>query len=379
MEQAEEILANALRRAEQSLNSALVADAVVQARIEYIARLNSNRAGARVILACALAKILNPEVDVRKPYTEIGTADAYSGRSYDEKYIEPFARANRLPVNSTTAWLTPALRNISAPLAAPMSIVGTPRKMYEALILLLNDVYTGTITAQELLLEGVRVLLLLRNERDERIKQLLNELALSDRETPLSSEEIIDLVRRHMESPKSSRLPVLIVTAAYLSAANHLGETAKPLLLHNAADAQTGATGDVEITLVNDDRVITTYEMKDKPVTTADIDIALEKLAASSTRPDNYLFVTTAPIDDKFALYARSLYKSTGGIEFAILDCLQFLRHFLHLFHRLRVEFLETYQRLVLDEPESAVNQPLKEAFLTLRRQAEYDANHGGI
>jgi DNA adenine methylase len=179
-----------------------------------------------------------------------------------------------------------------------------------------------------------------------------------------------------MESPKSSRLPVLIVTAAYLSAANHLGETAKPLLLHNAADAQTGATGDVEITLINDDRVITTYEMKDKSVTTVDIDIALEKLAASSTRPDNYLFVTTAPIDDKVALYARSLYKSTGGIEFAILDCLQFLRHFLHLFHRLRVDFLETYQRLVLDEPESAVNQPLKEAFLTLRRQAEYDANH---
>ena len=37
--------------------------------------------------------------------------------------------------------------------------------------------------------------------------------------------------------------------------------------------------------------------------------------------------------------------------------------------------FLETYQQLVLDEPESAVNQPLKEAFLTLRRQVEYDAS----
>jgi hypothetical protein len=39
------------------------------------------------------------------------------------------------------------------------------------------------------------------------------------------------------------------------------------------------------------------------------------------------------------------------------------------------MKFLETYQKLVVDEPESAVNQPLKEAFLTLRRQAEYDAN----
>jgi len=376
MERAEEILTDALRRAEQSLNSPLVADAGVQTRINYVVRLNSNRAGARFILACALAKLVNPEIDIRKPYTEIGTADAYSGRHYDEKYIDPFARKNRLPVNQTTAWLTPALRNISTSLAAPMSIVGTPRKLYEELILLLDDVHTGKITAEELLMEGIRVLLLLRNERDERIRQLLNELASSDREASLSSEEIVDLVRRHMESPKSSRLPVLIVTAVYLCAAQHLGETAKPLLFHNAADAQTGAIGDIEITLVDDDSVITTYEMKDKTVTTADLDIALEKLTASNKRPDNYLFVTTAPIDDKVALYARSLYKNTGGIEFAILDCLQFLRHFLHLFHRLRIEFLETYQRLVLEEPESAVNQPLKEAFLTLRRQAEYDTTH---
>jgi len=45
--------------------------------------------------------------------------------------------------------------------------------------------------------------------------------------------------------------------------------------------------------------------------------------------------------------------------------------HFLHLFHRLRMQFLEEYQQLVLAEPESAVSQPLKEAFLALRQAAE--------
>jgi DNA adenine methylase len=48
-----------------------------------------------------------------------------------------------------------------------------------------------------------------------------------------------------------------------------------------------------------------------------------------------------------------------------------FLRHFLHLFHRLRIRFLEAYQNLLLAEPESAVRQELKESFLTLRRAAE--------
>ncbi|MEH2008009.1 hypothetical protein [Nostoc sp.] len=33
--------------------------------------------------------------------------------------------------------------------------------------------------------------------------------------------------------------------------------------------------------------------------------------------------------------------------------------------------FLEAYQQLVLDESDSAVSQPLKEAFLALRQAAE--------
>ena len=54
-----------------------------------------------------------------------------------------------------------------------------------------------------------------------------------------------------------------------------------------------------------------------------------------------------------------------------ILDCLGFLRHFLHLFHRLRTQYLDAYQELLLAEPESAVSQPLKEAFLSLRHASE--------
>ncbi len=65
------------------------------------------------------------------------------------------------------------------------------------------------------------------------------------------------------------------------------------------------------------------------------------------------------------------MYERTGAIEIVVLDCISFVRHFLHLFHRLRSEFLEAYQQLVLAEPESAVTQPLKEAFLALRQTAE--------
>lgn len=65
-----------------------------------------------------------------------------------------------------------------------------------------------------------------------------------------------------------------------------------------------------------------------------------------------------------------TLYESTGGTEFVILDCLGFAQHFLHLFHRRRIAFLDAYQSLVLDQPDSSVGLALKEAFLALRRAA---------
>jgi DNA adenine methylase len=169
----------------------------------------------------------------------------------------------------------------------------------------------------------------------------------------------------------TSHLPVLIVASAYHSAQEYLGEKVLALQSHNAADVQTGTLGDVEITLLGDDEIITSYEMKNKRVTNEDIDRALQKMSASGKRVDNYIFITTEVIDEQVQNYARSLYQETGGIEFIVLDCIGFIRHFLHLFHRLKVRFLETYQSMILEEPQSSVSQPVKEAFLAMRRTAE--------
>lgn len=327
-------------------------------------------------MTCALVKIYQPVVDIRKPYTEIGAPDSFSGRSYDTDYLSAFCRKLRLPVNPTTAFLTPALRNINAPLAPPMVIVGRPKTMYADMITLLGESAVGNLPPEDLLAECIRELLILRNEQEGRLSQLLNELATAKGEIALSAEDIVTLIQQHLASKNASRLPVLIVAAAYKAASKQLGESAKPLQVHNAADLQTESLGDVEITLVGDDKIITSYEMKDKEVTLEDLHLALEKIRRAATKPDNYIFVTTAPIDKRVAEYASSLYKTTGGIEFAVLDCISFLRHFLHLFHRLRLQFLEAYQMLVIDEPVSGVSQPLKETLLNLRRTAEYNNNN---
>lgn len=370
MAEPSEILALALRRASVDLSQPIIKNPALADKVNSVCR-SSNRATTRLLLACSLAKIHNPKVDIRKPYTQIGDADAYSGRHYDEIYLSAFIHEYQLPCNPTTAFLTPALRNRNSTLVPGMALEGRPKVVYDAALDLLSAVHTGEISADELLTATLRCLLVYKNEREQQLEALLDQLHGQADAPLLSAEGIVTLIEQHLKSPRASRLPVLVVAAAYQAAQTNLGEYARPLQAHNAADRQTGALGDIEIALVDDNNVVTIYEMKMKRVTTVDIDNALQKVAAYDGRIDNYIFITTDIITDEVREYAAGIYEQTGGIEMVVLDCIGFLRHFLHLFHRLRMEFLEAYQSLLLAEGESAVRQELKTAFLALRRAAE--------
>ncbi|MFN6539259.1 MAG: DNA methyltransferase [Nostoc sp. EkiNYC01] len=365
------ILDVALQKASSSIAQPIVTNPSIAEKIDYVSRYVGNRAVVRLLLACSLAAVHRGNVDIRKPYTEIGTPDAYSGRYYDESYITAFINKHELPCNPTTAFLTPALRNRNITLTPAVNLVGRPPKLYEAALQLLDDVHQGRITAEELLAETIRCLIIARNEKRQRMETLLTDLKKSEDAIPLSAEEIVTLLKQHLACRGSSRLPVLIVAAAYQVAEQYIGERFLPLESHNAADEQTGALGDLEITLVDDEKVITSYEMKTRRVTLIDIDRALQKINSTGKRVDNYIFITTDAIEEGISEYASNMYDRTGGIEIVVLDCISFVRHFLHLFHRLRAQFLSAYQQLVLTEPDSAVSQPLKEAFLALRQAAE--------
>ena len=330
------ILNAAFQRATVNLSHSLVADSEIRDRVEFVAGNVANKAGVRLLMACLLAKIHNSSVDVRKPYTRIGGVDSFSGRKYDENYVTDFINLHSLPCNSTSAFLTPAFRNRNAPLMPGLELEGRPAQLYVDVLQLLDEVHKGRIEPQDLLTEIIRWLLINRNEQQQRIESLLRVLRTTQGAIPLSSEAIVGLVEKHMTLKGTSRLPVLIVAAAYQTAGPFLGEHNLPLQAHNAADIQTGALGDIEITLADENQVVTSYEMKDRRVTRRDIDRALEKLQKNKVRVDNYIFVTTDRIDESVQEYARSLYAQTDGIEFTILDCIGFLRHYLHLFHRHR-------------------------------------------
>jgi hypothetical protein len=369
----EKRLEKLLQKAQKLGNKSCVAKPEVRRRIEYICRCLTNRAGVRLLMACMLGKLDQPKTDPRKPYTEIGTADCFSGRTYDEQYITGFINKHALPCNSTTAFLTPTLRNQNTPLNVDTELIGRPRDIYKDTLLILDDVAKGKISAERVLTEIIRLLLIVRDERKARIDTLVKGLKDGVGALPLCVEAIVTLLEQHLACKHSSRLPVLMVAAAYTAAASKLEERARPLRSHTAADEQTGAVGDVEICLTNDEQIVTVYEMKSKHVLQDDIDRAVQKILNVNSHIDNYIFITTDTIEPVVREYAALMYEKTNGTEIAVLDCIGFVRHFLHLFHRLRTAFLDCYQNLVLHEPDSAVSQPLKEAFLTLRQAAESD------
>lgn len=368
-----DILNTLYQKVSSSLDDPVIRDTVVLERIEYVCRCLSNRAGVRLVMACMLGKIHHPQVDPRQPYTEIRGDESFSGRTLDERYITNFITTHNLPCNSTTAFLTPALRNIDRPLTTDVVIVGRPPRVYRDTLQILDDVANSRVSADDVLADTIRILILVREEKKARMATLVAGIEESKGGLPLSSESIVKLIAQHLACKHASRLPVLVVAAAYNTASACIGEFAKSLHAHNAADEQTGSLGDVEICLQNDEDVVTSYEMKMKRVTIDDVDRALTKIALHKPPIDNYVFVTTDTIDIEVSEYAASMYEKLSGTEVVVLDCVEFLRHFLHFFHRLRIEFLDAYQTLVLTEPDSAVKQPLKEAFLSLRQAAESD------
>lgn len=121
------ILHLAYERAMGSIDTPLVSDARIAEDIDYVCRCPSNRAGVRMLMACLLASLHNPKVDIRKPFTPIGDDDVYSGRDYDQDYVSPFVIEHQLPVNSTTSFLTPGYRTNPIVLERGAKLTGRPK------------------------------------------------------------------------------------------------------------------------------------------------------------------------------------------------------------------------------------------------------------
>lgn len=160
-----DILESLYENANHDLSVSMINSIELQEKIELICRCNSNKAPIRFLMSCLLAKIHNPQVDIRKPYTEIEGKDTYSGRFYDERYVELLVHKYKLPCNPTTAYLTPAFRNIDRLLTADIVLVGRPKEVYTSSLEVLEHVFEKTEIASDVLQEIIRLLLVIKKRK----------------------------------------------------------------------------------------------------------------------------------------------------------------------------------------------------------------------
>ena len=351
-----------------SPTSSFIPDEDIVLKVRSICQCESNKAPIRYLMSATLAKVFNETIDTRQPYPKLGEK-SFAGRTIDETIVQHFIHKYALPCNDTTAFLTPAFRTIETAITKSTFEKCRPSYVYYDMMDVLDYIEIHPSQAINILRQTIKELIQIKESSTQKLQQLVDSLS-ENKVQDLSSEEITTLLIQHLQCKGSSRLPVLMVTAAYQSVQHLIKETHKPLLAHNAADKQTGAIGDIEITLIGENDTVTCYEMKKKQVSTDDIYVIINKLSKLSNKPDNYIIITTEGITKEVNDLAHTVYGMIG-VELAVLDCIGFINHFLHFFHRYRSAFLDSYQQLVLAEPTSAVSQPLKEAFIYLRRVAE--------
>lgn len=157
-----DILEKAYRHASAELKQPVISDSDAVTQVQLACGNPLWRANSRILLACLLAKIDNPKIDIRKPYRQDGER-AYSGRSYDERYISNFIEKYRLPCHLTSGFLSTVYRNGFA-FTTDSKVSTRWPEQYMAVVQLFAKVEDETILAEDLLAEIVRVLLIYRTK-----------------------------------------------------------------------------------------------------------------------------------------------------------------------------------------------------------------------
>jgi len=98
--------------------------------------LSSTQAYREVLLGCILARIMDNSIDIHLPYTNMG-ANAFSGRSLDERVVNPFLHEKSIPC-SRGPYLSVFRRNVKFNETTRQGL--KDKEGYDALITLIDMV-----------------------------------------------------------------------------------------------------------------------------------------------------------------------------------------------------------------------------------------------
>lgn len=321
--------------------------------IKSIVEKEETLKGVYTVLVTSLAyKCLHMEQDVRRHQANM--ENGYSGRSFDTKYITPFLKQKHfLGAMKELGWLTRSLeQNIPYNLNFPGKINNQVVK--EAFLKILNDIEEEGANPQNYL---IGIFYLSIKEKELKSVRVINPV---ERESSLSIDEIIDLLKKHFyynyKSRGASILPVVALYSVYECITKELkrfdNKYLQQISSHYSCDRSSGNTGDI-VVINNDESLYEVVEVKfDIAPDSIMVDDAYKKFC-NTTIQRYYILSTLAPKDHELETIHDLVekIKMEHGCQVIINGVFPTLKYYLRLLDNTDL-FMERYIYNIQNHPE---------------------------
>ncbi len=286
-----------------------IAVSVPAATIAATGRLFSSitQAYREALVGCAVARIINKDIDIRLPATDSGN-NAFSGRSLGENAVAPFLRDRAIPILASSPYLS-ALRGGARFMKDGEPRIQSDQGGFDALVAVvdyLRELDDGL--AREYLRYLLRRFIELRESGNIPLKKIAKP----------NLQQLGRLIDGMLTVKSGGRIPAMLATAMFQT----IGEC-HALGWHvefqgiNVADKASGAVGDISIR--KSGILILGVEVTERPINQTRVTSTFEDKVSPSGLAD-YLFITTVKPDDGALAAARSYTGVGHEMNFVILS-----------------------------------------------------------
>ena len=232
------------------------------------------------LLGCFLAKLDEPETNVRKPYVAQGD-DAFNGRTLDERVINPTLQQRRVP-SSRGPFLSVFRRSVEFTDATREGV--RDKSGYDAFLQVISFIETTPDDDRDTLLQATYGAVYRFVELREASNVPLTRIQR------MSLSQITLLISQLLNTPSGGRLPMYIVVAALQATNEHL-ELDWEIEWEgiNVADAASGLGGDIVV--ASGDKTILVAEVTERRVEHNRI-VATFNSKIGPNQIEDYLFFT---------------------------------------------------------------------------------------
>ncbi len=277
------------------------ADSALEEDIERVFQ-SRTQAYREVLVGCVLARWSDRAIEITQPYVNQGP-DAFSGRTLDERVVNPFFQENRIP-SSRGPYLSAFRRSVKFDESTRTGL--RDQDGYDALLRLIRQVQ-ATDSDDDLFTFLDQLLVRFYELREE------SQVAIAQPQR-ISLEQISELVNHLLAVPSGGRFPMYLVEAT-LAAINERFALAWDVQAQgiNVADTAGGAAGDIEVRENN--ILVFSAEVTERRIE-ADRVIATFQTKIAPNAIKNYMFLTTDGVEKEAKAQASAYFAIGHEVNF---------------------------------------------------------------